>query len=101
MVTAALAGCGTAPTKTYTAYGTVRSVWLESHSSESRTVIAFAPDSDPTRPIDIEFNSVEPRLWQNMHTMIVYEKSETVGGNIYCPYDGRPTFKITSVEELK
>jgi len=93
------AGCINQAPRSYAPYGTVRSVWIETHGQNMRTVIALAPDNDPRQLITIEFNSVEPALWKNLHAKMVVERTSDFDGG-YCPYDGRPFFKIAQLEQL-
>jgi len=79
--------------ETYTAYGYVRSVSLQSHFFDNtHTIIAF--EGDDGRLITIKFRSVEPRLWQGAHVKIIYHAVS------FCESDGQRMFKLVSVEHL-
>lgn len=87
---------------TYTAYVTVRSVWSECHGYECRTVVSFAPDSDTKKLMTLEFNAIEPSLWQGLHAVVVYQRAETWDEKEEtCVYDSRPVFHLISMEQLE
>ncbi len=92
-----LFGCNSVPpSKSYTAYGVVRSVMTEYHFPQSNfTVIAF--ETDDGQILKIKFNSIEPQLWPGLHAKIVYATTpdtESRGG-----YE-QGMYKLLSVERL-
>ncbi|GEM_PF-3899439 len=93
-----------APLPTYTAYGTVRSHWTTHENT--RSLVAFAYDSNPDQPVALVFSRLEPGLWQGMHAKVQYKPAsykELYGGSNEdnaAIIEGRQIYQLVSVTQL-